>query len=238
MFDGMIVKSDTSLMLPDKVKGSVNAVCRIISDTEILNDSEYEKSGNVLNTIATIRKSVNDFFNPEVEARNKAHKESTTARREYLDVIVEAEISWKKKIIAYKKVMTDRVALAQKEADDKARREQEDHKISLAVELEKKGDTAQAEAVMDDKTEPVIVSPKIEAPKAAGVATSVKWDADVTDMRALVVAVAAGNAPISLLSVDRTAVRDFAKSTQGGMTVPGLRFFSYDTIGRVGNRAK
>jgi len=243
--EGTLVETkDQALILPDKILAQVSAVLAIVKENEITTDAEFEKSGGALELIAEARKGVKGYLDPEVNLRNRKHKESTAARGEYLKPLTEAEDTWREKIGAYRKIINARVAAEQAAADEKARKEAEDAKVNLAAELEKGGHVAEATAVIEDNTEPVIMSPKIEAPKAAGVNAGEVWTGELVSLKDLVFGIAAGTSPLSLLKLDskgekipiQSNIKAFAKSTEGAIKVAGVRFYQEDKIGRTGRR--
>ena len=233
-----LVRALVTLEAPPEIKKKIANILSIVKKTEIKDDAQYEKSGNVLDNIALVGKAINAHYDPECDRRNKLHKEATAARSDVASPVKDAYLTWQGKIKAYKSVLDDRIAEEQRKLEEEARRKAEDEKIALAAELEKTGKQVEAEAVIEDTTPPIIVTPKVMAPVAKGVTVRKKWSAEVTDLKALVVAIAAGQAPISLVTVDKTALRKFSESTQGSLQINGIRFSSEELIGRKGKRGK
>lgn len=68
--------------------------------------------------------------------------------------------------------------------------------------------------------------PKAPA-RAAGTSKQKLWRAEVVDLQALVLAIATGDAPISLIKPDQSAIDALARATkQEGVVFPGVRFWS------------
>lgn len=72
--------------------------------------------------------------------------------------------------------------------------------------------------------------PVAEAPAATGISTRGVWKAEVSDLMALVKAVAAGDAPVTLLQANTTAINQTAKALKSAMNYPGIRVWQEQTL--------
>lgn len=240
-----VVIIDKALILPDKIRGEIMAVLNVVKIQEIENDSAFEASGIVLDTLSTVGKKVESHFDKEIKDRHSAHKKATAARADYTKPLREAIVIWRKKIGEYQFLAEEKARIEQEKVDAGAAKQAETDKVNLAAELEKKGDIAQATAIIEDKTEPVIVAPKVEAPRAMGVSVGKVWRGELEDIKKFVVAIAAGNAPISLLALDSkkenipifSNINKFAVATGGSIKVAGVRFYQANKVGRGGKRS-
>lgn len=61
--------------------------------------------------------------------------------------------------------------------------------------------------------------------KVTGISSRKTWAAEVVDMQALVLAVATGDVPISVLMVDTAKLTALVKSTDGALKLPGVRVY-------------
>ena len=122
-------------------------------------------------------------------------------------------------------------AEAQRVADEAARKAAEDQQLAEAAAAEAAGDREAAEAIAAAPTfvPPVIVAPAI--PKVAGIARRETWSAKVTDLAALVRAVANGQAPLTALTPNMTVLNGLARSMQAQMRIPGVQAFPTSGIG-------
>lgn len=126
-----------------------------------------------------------------------------------------------------------------------ARKVEEARLMEEAQKAEAEGNKARAEAVLEEavtrveemKAEEVaIVSEPIETPVvilekavpkvAGGPSYRTIWDAQVTDLMALVKAVAAGQVSINALTANQTFLRQQAMSLKDTMRIPGVKAFS------------
>ena len=60
------------------------------------------------------------------------------------------------------------------------------------------------------------------------------WKGECTDLKALVGAVAAGQAPLALLEVNQSAMDSYAKATAGGVAIPGFRAYEHASMAGTG----
>ena len=127
------------------------------------------------------------------------------------------------------------------EAEERARvaaeqarlqREAEDRQLADAAAAEQRGDAETAARLIAAPVEvptvaarPIFVpvAPVAPAPAAAGVSFRDTWTAVVDDFSALVKAVAAGQAPITVLQANQTALNGLARALKGALNVPGVR---------------
>lgn len=111
------------------------------------------------------------------------------------------------------------------------RTEEEERRLTRAVEAEAVGDVQAAERILAEPILAPVVAPRpvfvppveVQAPKAAGVSFRDNWTAEVTDLLALVGAVAGRQQPITLLLPNTTALNQLARALKGAMNVPGVR---------------
>ena len=107
-------------------------------------------------------------------------------------------------------------------AQEKARREQE-----AAIKAAEKLKTPELKAARMAEAEQ-IRAPEIILEKPTfgveGAITKTTWKGEVVDMAALIAAAQPGTVAAGFLEVDEQAVRRFAVSTKGKVTVPGVKF--------------
>ena len=92
-------------------------------------------------------------------------------------------------------------------------------------------ETAQARAEAKAELAATIVAPVIpDAPKPAGISTQMRWKGDVTDLAALVTAIAHGQAPAHLVRPDPAAIDRYARGVRDTVTIPGLAISAVPVI--------
>lgn len=93
-----------------------------------------------------------------------------------------------------------------------------------AMRAARQGRYAEAKVAAEDSL--VVPEPPKIPPKVHGTAVVYTWHAEVVDMEALVLAIATGDAPISLIQVNQRALTALARGTkQEGEMLPGVRFW-------------
>lgn len=127
-----------------------------------------------------------------------------------------------------------RIAQAAADAAAKVLREQEEARLReeallRAIELEEAGDTEAAQEVLARpiEAEPIYAEPVMilsEAPaKPKGSVTRTTYSAEVTSLKELVAAVAAGKAPLLCLAANEKFLNDQADSYKEAFAIPGCK---------------
>lgn len=213
------------------IKKEVDGVVEKANKFVIKTQSDYDKVNEFLIGVKGLIKKVKASYDPICEAANAAWKTAVAQRKEQLDPLEAAEKIVKQRSIEFLEEQ-DRI---RREAEAKAQREAEAAEAKRRAELEAqakaheaKGNTAKAEE-RRQMAEQVAIAPKPVAPtvqKASNQALKDVWNAEVTDLNALVKAVAEGRAPINLIKADEVVIRGIATKMQGNFPIPGIRFFS------------
>jgi hypothetical protein len=104
-----------------------------------------------------------------------------------------------------------------------ARKRAEDEALASAAQAEAEGDTATAEAII---SEPVQIAPVV-APRTAPAPSRLSagrtiWSAEVTNLMALVKAIADGKQSITLIEANIPALNKMATALKSSMNIPGV----------------
>lgn len=204
----------------------------------ITDKAGYNSAGELARELKRLQADVRASFDPIVDRAHQAHKEAIAQRDKFLKPLTAGEAH-------VKRLMGDFVAKERALATEKARKEAEAAEdeariqrdaerakaiaeaqaIAAAGEFEKAGqaiaeagkvaEVAQAQA---EKMVYEILSAPIATPKTDGVSIRVVTRYEVANLFALVLAVAAGEAPVSFLQPDMTEIRK-AKPEN----VPGIK---------------
>lgn len=207
----------------------------------------------------TLRKQLVEPFNAAVKSANGLFKgaldvyeeASTTLRRAMLGYqqaeqrkAEEARRAAEAVAAAERQRLSEEAAAAQAKADAEAaelRKRAEEAaaagKVAQAAKLESRADSreqagAQAAAAATMQAHAVIaaVVPVAAAPKAAGIATTKRWTATVTDKLALIQHVATNPHLAAFLDVNETALRQFATSIRGAAQIPGVLIHQAESL--------
>jgi hypothetical protein len=223
-----------------------NEVSIIIADAKafsITSNDELVEAGARMRIIAQKKAEVDAKFDIIIKPAHAAHKSACDLRNEVKAPLDEADRLYRTKTLEYTRKMEDerrRQEQEERELQEAMAREDRERRAAeladQAAVAEKAGDTLGAESLFAEaqnvEAAPVIVAPVAMAPlapKVAGVSTRENWQAEVTDLMALVKAVAAGTVPILAIQADTAFLSKQAKAMKSLLSYPGVR--AYDKGG-------
>lgn len=226
------MNQDTEIAVIEKEIGNVVTEANSFL---IKTQSDYDKVSAFLVTVKGLIKKVGEAFDPICDSAHKTWKTAVAQRSEQLDPLQNAEKIIKQRATAFL-VEQNRI---REEEERKARLEAEAAERKRKAELEEQakrheanGNIAKAEE-RREMAEQVFIAPRpvvAGAIKAEGQSLKETWSAEVTDLSALVKAVAEGRAPITLVMADQVALNKQAKATKNAFPIPGIRFFSQKVL--------
>lgn len=156
-----------------------------------------EKAGDVLTTLAGLKKEVKKAFDDHVKAAHALHKGLTATRREYMAPLESAEMIIKKKMGAYRLAEEKKI----REAQEKAARE--------AAEKE------QAAMEAGEPAPPPPPPPPVKTPKQVdGVAFVEHWDFIIENVDLI---------PREFLVPDEMKIRRLVKAMRAETNIPGVK---------------
>ena len=97
-----------------------------------------------------------------------------------------------------------------------------------AVRAEAKGDTEKAEEIRENVPSIPVPTIQAEPPKLAGVAFRTDWKAEVTNIEALIAAVASGTVPAEALLPNEKYIGQTARALKLALKWPGVRVWSVE----------
>ena len=207
----------------------------------ITSQLEYELAALFLGDVKALQRRVGETFNPICAATDRAHKLATAKRKEHAEPLERAELRIKATMRHYvqseeRRIREEATRLEReaRELEAKCRAEErkaeETARLAEAEALEAAGMGHEALALLSapmPEPDPIPPPPPhttIARPTASGISTPVTWHAEVTNLRELVLAIAAGKAPLTLVEASITELRHYARATKGSVAVPGVRF--------------
>lgn len=208
---------------------------------------------NFLKQAEGILKGKLQTWDDEQEAKRRAEQArlDEIARQERLKR--EAEAREAQRIANEKAAAARREAEEKRQAEGKARREAAEAKArgdaeAAAAAARVAQEAARAAAKLDTKAASItekgeqkaadiqqsaatVVAPVLQTtiPKVSGLTTRDNWRAEVTDLHALVKAVAAGQAPLSLVMANDKVLGQQARSLKEHFVAPGVRVWNDKT---------
>lgn len=215
----------------------------------VADGASFAAGGEMLRAVAVYAKRVHEVIDPIVEAAHVAHRTAVAQRDRLLRPAQEVKRVVGEKMACYetdqrelarmaeaqaRREVERRESEARERAEAERRRlqaESDERYLAAAVAAEDRGDPALAEMIVENAPtvaapppEPVsVVRPVVERPRAEGVSFRDSYRAEVTDLQALVQAVAAGAQPLTLLQPNMTALNQMARALREQMQVPGVR---------------
>jgi len=229
---------------------------------QISNPGHFQLAGEMLQTLKAQKARIVEFFEADIARAHAAWKGLTTKRAGFVDPLDEAIATLSARYGTFAKEARDAAERERKRLEREAQereqarlREEADRLAAeakakeeaalmaptrsdaLALETEAAELTTTAAEVRQEAATvqaPVLPSrPTVTPPK--GTSVKANWSHEVTDLMALVKAVAAGTVSIQAISANDTYLRQRAKADKDTVRIPGVRF--YDAI-TVSHRSK
>jgi hypothetical protein len=183
------------------------------------------------------RKLIAAHYDPKIDEWKAAKKLADDSRAKMVAEktsaeapIVEAEGIVKSEILRFDEMEQKRLAEERREADMRSRKEAEDALLRAAADAEAVGDVTEADALLEEAAAPrlpIFSPPPPPVAKLSGTAVYEIWKFEVTDLRALVNAVASGRIPITAVCADEKqigqAVRAMSRDGKSSFNWPGIR---------------
>jgi hypothetical protein len=211
---------------PDATALNAAEVAPIVAAAESLVVTDQASHGDALLFVQQVERAkrrVRDVFEEPKRAAHAAHKAITAAETNLLAPLDEARATVQRKVLAYQ---AEAARIAAEEALRKAEEERkriEEQALIDAIAAEAEGEHAAAQAILETPVVAPYVQPAPAVAKVAGVATTTRWRAEVTDLHALVRHVAAHPELLHYLAPAQPALNSAARSLRTAFAVPGVR---------------
>lgn len=186
-------------------------------------DETFHEAGNLLVGVKALRKEIEDHHRPVIAAAFAAHKAATAAKKKLDDPLDVAEGVLKRSMAAYHEAQERARRAEQLRLEAEARRQEEERRLAEAEALEAEGRHEEAAQTIEELIVAPVAPVAPPAPKVAGVSFREQWTAEVTDLSALVRAVADGKAPAGLVMANQSALDQLARALKDTMAVPGVK---------------
>lgn len=170
-------------------------------------------------------KSANDWFDSIQKPAYETYKGILDKRKQVCDPVDRQVAAINRALINFDAEQERIRRREQWELEERARKEAEAQKLADAVHLEETGaDEETVEAVLSapvQVTAPMVAAPTYE--RSSAVVYKDNWGGEVTDLWALIKAVAKDKSKINLLQVNQPALNQLAKALKETMSIPGVR---------------
>lgn len=206
----------------------VDAAELAVSDRE-----SFDLADAFLGAVKAYRKRIADWINPVIGAWHAGHKASVALRESLDGPAATLETTLKRRLGDYEQEQQRKLRAAEAAAAVERQRLEDEARLQAALAADAAGDAQQAEAILTAPAPPMpVVAPPpapVEIPRAQGLSFRTTYSAEVTDLGALIRAVAAGQAPIAYLQANLPALNGAARAHKEVFSVPGVRLVTERT---------
>jgi tetratricopeptide (TPR) repeat protein len=192
------------------------ALALVIKDNE-----SYVKAAELLTAHKNLKKQIENYFKPIKEAAHLAWKKICSRENEELEKLQPAIQYLSSAMVKYNQEQEAARKAEEERLRVEAQKAEAERRLQAAIELEKVGQHAEAEAVL---IEPVFMPPPIikkTVPKIEGQAITTVWRWRLKDINLV---------PRQYLQVNETAINAIARSLKGNANVPGIEFYPEQTV--------
>jgi hypothetical protein len=204
---------------------------------EIVDTPSYERAGEFLKGIKTLRKKIAESLDPVIAKAHEAHKASVKLKKDHEAPLIQAEGLLKQRIGSYHDELERLRRLEEARLAKEAKEREEEARLEEAAALEAAGETEEAEKLLNDPPPPLPPPvAAVEQPKVAGVTHKVLYEAELFDLDKLIAAAHADpkSTARQLLAFDQKAANQMARASKGHLNVPGVRVKSKRSVSAAG----
>ena len=184
----------------------------------IENEGHYAHAAHELKVIKA-KKLEYDLMRKKLKAPIlEAGKQIEDFFRGPINLLTEAEQHYKKAMVQYKDLEEKKILQSAIEY-----RQKQNQLANEALQALENGDTDQYNELASN----IVNLPQPDSlTKINGISYRDNWKGKVIDIQKLVMAIATGHAPLTILKVDESALNQLARSTKGTINYPGVLFYN------------
>lgn len=217
--------SNIVIARPDEaeIRNEYSPVVAQAAELEVASKQQHEGAQVCLRDLRYAKARVKDRLDPIISDAHKAHKGLTKLRGDLLKPIEEADRIVNGKIDTYEEEQNRIADEIRRTNEAAARKLEEERRLMEAIEAEKDGDQAEAEAILAEPIETPTIQVETETAKVDGVSQRTSWSAEVTNRIDLVRYVAANPEWINLIEPAMPALNGLARSQREALKIPGVK---------------
>lgn len=190
----------------------------------VVRDAEsYQMAGETWKSLTALEKKIKAYWEEDVSSALKLHRSLVAKRDAMLIPVGEQKNSLRLGMKTFEDEQERIRRAEQARLEEEARKAAEEAALAQAVALEMNGHKAAAEAVISAPVVAPAVYVQKTTPTGFGNATRRVWGAEVTDLMALVKAVAAGQVPIQAIEANSVFLNQQARALKSALQYPGVR---------------
>lgn len=200
----------------------IQPILSVASEIKVTNAQTFQAAGGLWKDLCSVEKRIKEYWDTDISAAYALHKSLTAKRESMLKPVGEMKISIRSDMRRWEDEQERARREIQAKAEAEARRMAEDEALAKAAALEKAGMKEEAAAVMERPVTPIPVFFEKAVPSGFGGATRRTWGAEVTDLMALVKAVATGTVPIHAIEGNMVFLNQQARALKRDLAYPGV----------------
>ena len=208
---------------------------------QVIDKETYLNASHLLTSVKHFRAQIAAWFAPHIEAAMETKRKADQARKALVDEkermeapLVDAEGMLKRSLLAWDAKQEQARLEQERQLQAEARKQAEALTLeaAAAMELEARatGDVTMLQEAVDILEQPMdmpVVKVEKLMPHVQGVTYRDNWKvAEPIDIKVLAAAVAAGTVPTAYLTVNLTALNQWARATKGTQKIPGVRVWN------------
>ena len=219
------MESNIVIARPDEaeIRNEYSPVVLQARGLEVSSKWGHEEAQLCLRGLRGAKARVKERLDPIISDAHKAHRGLTKLRGDLLKPLDEADRIVNGKIDTYEEEQARLADEIRRAAEAEARKLEEERRLMEAIEAEKDGDQAEAEAILEEPIETPTIQVQTETAKVDGVSQRTSWSAEVTDKAALIRYVASNPEWINLLEPSMPALNGLARSHREALNIPGVK---------------
>lgn len=190
----------------------------------VVRDAEsYQMAGETWKSLTALEKKIKAYWEEDVSSALKLHRSLVAKRDAMLIPVGEQKNNLRLGMKSFEDEQERIRRAEQARLEEEARKAAEEAALAQAVALERNGHKVAAEAIIAAP----VVAPAVYVPKTTptgfGNATRRVWCAEVTDLMALVKAVASGIVPLQAIEANSVFLNQQARALKSALNYPGVR---------------
>lgn len=190
----------------------------------VVDSVESHKEGlELLKTVVKVQRGIKDLCQEFRDKAHKAHKAAVAFEKKLMGSSIEDKRTLTRKLDAWEKEQHEIARKAEEEARKAAAKAEEEQRLQDAINAEEAGDTAEAEAILEEAPAPPVIHVPPRMAAVGGVSMRTLYSAEVVDLLALVRFVAENPQYINYLQHNGVALNQAAQSQREAMQIPGVK---------------
>lgn len=204
-----------------EVEQEITSVQTVATSLAIINNESYTEAGRLLTTIKKVEKTIKEYFKPLKDNAHRAWKAICDRENEEIDKLLPSRLYLDKQMTSYNLEQERIRRVTEERLRQEAVKREEEERLQAALQAEKEGNKAEAEAIL---SEPVFVPPPIvpkETPKVNGLTMVTDWKWKLADINLV---------PRQYLITNDTAINAVVKSLKDKCNIPGIEIYPHSSM--------